>query len=499
MTVKDAQVRKLRMEMKKHGKIGLAAMRTGMNRKTARKYESTDKLPSELRKPRDYRTRKDPFEQDWLWVESLLKESPGLEAKIIFEGLQRKAPGRYQDGQLRTLQRHIKQWRALSGPDKEVFFPQEHRPGEAIQLDFTEATSLQIRIAGVVFAHLLCHVVLPYSNWRHVTVCLSESFLAIRKGLQGALYMLGHVPKFVQTDNSTAATHQLSKKNKKRGFNEDYITLTRHFGITPRTTGVGKKEQNGDVEAANGALKRRLEQELLMRGNREFSCKSDYEKWLADVVDRNNRGRKKRLDDERAVMRPLHTVRLPEFTELDVKVTSWSTIRVARCAYSVPSRLIGERVRVRLYETRIEVYFESKLLLQVERSKGRAARIDYRHVIWSMVQKPGAFAQYRHREELFPSLVFRQAYDAIGLEHDKVIQRDLHYLRILHLAATTMESGVEKCLAEMLKAKRPIDIDALKEQMGVQLNSVAPSMTPFEPEVASYDQLLDDAGLEAAE
>ena len=488
------------MEMKKHGKIGLAALRTGMSRKTARKYESTDKLPSELRKIRDYRTREDPFDKDWPWVESLLKDSPGLEAKIIFEGLQRKAPGRYQDGQLRTLQRHIKQWRAESGPDKEVFFPQEHRPGEAVQLDFTEATSLQIRIAGVVFAHLLCQVVLPYSNWRHVTICLSESFLAIRKGLQGALYKLGQVPKFVQTDNSTAATHQLTKKSRKRGFNEDYLTLTRHLGVTPRTTGVGKKEQNGDVEAANGALKRRLEQELLMRGNRDFTCKSDYEKWLMDVVDRNNRGRKKRLDDERAVMGPLDAVRLPEFSELDVKVTtSWSTIRVARCAYSVPSRLIGERVRVRLYETRLEVYLASKLQFQLERSKRDAARIDYRHVIWSMVQKPGAFARYKYREELFPSLVFRQAYDAICLEHSKTLQGDLHYLRVLYLAATTIESGVEKCLAAMLASKDPIDIDAIKQHVGVQCSPVAPSMAPFEPDVTSYDELIDDVELEAAE
>ena len=195
MTVQDAQVRKLMEEMTKHGGIGIAAMRSGMDRKTARKYVEAKKLPSEMKEPRTWRTRQDPFEADWPWVVAQLEASPELEAKTLLEALQREHPDRYQDGQLRTLQRHVKQWRAEHGPDREVFFPQEHRPGEAAQLDFTYAVSLQVTIAGLAFAHLLCHVVLPYSNWQHVTVCLSESFLALKRGLQVALFQLGRIPR----------------------------------------------------------------------------------------------------------------------------------------------------------------------------------------------------------------------------------------------------------------------------------------------------------------
>ena len=171
-------------EMTKHGKVGLAALRSGMDRKTARKYVTRNRLPSELTEPRGWRTRSNPFEEDWTWVSEQLGTIPGLEAKTLFEALQRHHPGRYEDGQPRTLQPHIKQWRAEHGPEREVFFPQEHRPGEALQLDFTDARELGITIAGMEFHHLLCHVVLPYSNWEHVTVCLSESFLALKHGLQ---------------------------------------------------------------------------------------------------------------------------------------------------------------------------------------------------------------------------------------------------------------------------------------------------------------------------
>ena len=189
-------------EMAKHGQVGRAAMRADMDRKTARKYIATGKLPSELKTPRTWRTREDPFEKDWSAIVALLEQTPELEAKTIFELLVAKAPGRYQDGQLRTLQRHIRRWRASSGPEREVFFPQEHRPGEAAQTDFTWATELGVTIAGEVFVHMLCVFVLPFSNWQWLTVCLSESMAAMRRGVQAALFRLGRAPEFHQTDNS---------------------------------------------------------------------------------------------------------------------------------------------------------------------------------------------------------------------------------------------------------------------------------------------------------
>jgi len=490
VTVQDAQVRKLMEEMTKHGGIGIAAMRSGMDRKTARKYVEAKKLPSEMKEPRTWRTRQDPFEADWPWVVAQLEASPELEAKTLLEALQREHPDRYQDGQLRTLQRHVKQWRAEHGPDREVFFPQEHRPGEAAQLDFTYAASLGVTIAGLAFVHLLSHVVLPYSNWQHVTVCLSESFLALKRGLQAALFELGRVPEWLQTDNSTAATHELAKG--KRGFNEDYSDLVAHLGMKPRTIAIGKKEQNGDVEAAHGVLKRRIEQQLLLRGSRDFESVEAYEKWLGEIFDRANRGRATRFEEELRCMAPMQATRLPDFIERTVGVTSWSTIRVERCTYSVPSRLIGESLRVRVYEDHLDIYYGSRRQFQLERLRGDGQRrIDYRHVIWSLVQKPGAFARYRYRDELFPTLAFRRAYDAISGEAP-CRETDLEYLRVLHMAAATMETEVEACLDQMLGRGESITADAIRAGMDKVDEVSVPELAPYVPTLDGYDELLEE-------
>jgi hypothetical protein len=242
MPVSDAQVRKLMEEMSRHGRIGVAAMKADMDPKTARKYVTMGKLPSEMKTPRDWRTRPDPFEEHWAEVTAMLRDAPGLEAKTVFEVLSEKYPGRYEPGQLRTLQRHMRRWRAAEGPEKEVTLAQQHRAGEAAQTDFTSAAELAITIAGQWFVHLLCVLVLPYSNWLWATVCQSESMAALRKGVQRALFQLGRVPEFHQTDNSTAATHRIPDDKKafieggrKRPFNDDYLALMRHFGMTPRT------------------------------------------------------------------------------------------------------------------------------------------------------------------------------------------------------------------------------------------------------------------------
>lgn len=478
-------------EMSKHGRIGVAAMRSGMDRKTARKYVEAGRLPSELKGPRGYRTRPDPFVEDWQWVAEQLQNAPALEAKTLFEALQERRPGRYQDGQLRTLQRHIKQWRAVQGPDREVFFPQGHRPGEAMQVDFTYATELGVTIAGGPFVHMLCQVVLPYSNWQSVTVCLSESFLALRRGVQQAVFRLGRVPQYLQSDNTTAATHDLS--NGKRDFNDDYASFARHLGMAPRTIGIGKKEQNGDVEASHRVLKRRLEQAMLLRGSRDFASVEQYEQWLSTIGDNANRSRQVRLAEELAAMRPVSAARLPDFVEMDVVVTSWSTIRVKFCTYSVPSRLIGERVRVRLFERRLEVYYGGQRQFEVERLKGRHRhRINYRHVIWSLVRKPGAFARYRYRDELFPTAVFRRAYDSICQSMPDV-RGDLEYLRILHLAAATMEVDVEAALECLLETEQSLDADRVRSLVAGD-EIVVPELAELQPCIDSYDELLKEVG-----
>lgn len=308
-------------EMNKHGQIGMAAMKAGMDRKTARKYVAAGKLPSEMTKERDWRTREDPFVEHWREVEAQLVESPALEAKTVFELLVEKCPGRYEPGQLRTLQRRIKVWRAARGPDREVTLAQQHRPGEAAQTDFTWTKELGVTIAGQLFTHMLCVFTLPYSNWRWATVCLSESIASIRKGVQRALFQLGRVPTFHQTDNSTAATHRIPggkgmfADQGKRPFNEDYVAIMRHFGMTPRTIEVGEKQQNGDAEASNRVLKRALEQALLVRGNRDFESAESWQAFVDAVVRKGNLAQGRCVAEDLEAMRELNVDRLPEFTE----------------------------------------------------------------------------------------------------------------------------------------------------------------------------------------
>lgn len=487
-------------EMSKSGNLSHAAMKAGMDRKTARKYVAAGRLPSEMKGVRGWRTREDPFSEHWPEIEGQLKESPGLEAKTVFEALQERYPGRYEAGQLRTLQRKVRRWRAAQGPEKDVVLAQRHRPGEAAQTDFTSTTELGVTVGGMLLVHLLCVLVLPYSNWQWATVCVSESLAALRRGVQRALFQLGRVPRYHQTDNSTAATHRIPDgkhavlQGGKRPFNEDYLAMMRHFGMTPRTTAVGAKEQNGDVEAGNGALKRRLEQALLLRGSREFDSVEAWQSFIDAVLRKANKGRGARVAEDIEAMRELNVGKLPEYSEATVPVSSWSTVRVKHCAYSVPSRLIGEEVRVRLYEDQLEVYFGDALQLQCERLLGRNRhRVDYRHVIWSLVRKPGAFARYVYREEMFPTLVFRRAFDAIHAPHQGV-QGDLEYLRILHLAASTQESEVEAALELLLSEGKAVTSEGVKALLQASERTPLPALEPGRVDLGVYDALLQEVG-----
>ena len=488
--VSDKQVLKLKAELNKKSKKAIAALRAGMARGTARKYAASTVLPSAQARPdRSYLTRPDPFEQDWPLLELMLTDAPELEAKALFEHLQATQPGRYDPGQVRTLQRHVQRWRAQHGPEREVFFAQEHRPGEAAQTDFTWATELGITIRGVPLVHMFCHFVLPYSNWQWVTVAFSESLLALRRGVQAALVHLGRKPRWHQTDNSTAATHDLATG--KRGFNDDYLAMMRHYDMEPRTIGVGESEQNGDVEAGNGALKRRLLQHLLVRGSRDFESIEVYELWSQSKCDLANGPRSKRVNAELAVMGELNAARLCEHVALDVTVTSWSTIRVKENVYSVPSRLIGQTVRVHVTERHVEVWFASRHELTTERLVGRSGhRIDYRHVIWSMVRKPGAFARYRYREDMFPTLAFRRAYDALRANAATEVKADVAYLRLLHLAASTLQVDVEAGVELLLANGELPTSEHIKVLMGKDKAPGAPDLPALQVNLHEYDALL---------
>jgi hypothetical protein len=486
-------------ELSKHGAVGVAAMKAGMDRKTARKYIEAATLPSQMRAARDWRTREDPFAEHREEIETMVRETPALEAKTVFEVLAAKYPDRFTSGQLRTLQRMIRVWRAAQGGDKRVMLAQRHRPGEAAQTDFTSTGELAVTVAGELFAHLLCMVVLPFSNWHWATVCLSESIAAIRKGLQRALFQLGRVPQFHQTDHSTAATHRpgagaADDEARRRPFNEEYLAIMRHFRLTPRTTEVGAKEQNGDVEAANGAFKRRLEQALLVRGSRDFASVEAWQTFVDELARKVNAGRGPRVAEEIEAMRVLDVGKLQEFREEVAQVSEWSTIRVKECAYSVPSRLIGEALKVQLYEDRLEAFYRGKLELSCDRLRGRNRhRIDYRHVIWSLVRKPGGFARYVYREEMFPSLVFRRAYDALQTPH-RGTAGDVEYLRILHLAASTMESDVAAALGLLLTEGGRLTSERVKVLVLGERQPTVPEMAAPTVDLHAYDALLGEVG-----
>jgi len=490
MVATDQQVRKLFMEYQRTGTIESAAMKAGMTRKTAAGYIRGGQLPSERTTTRDWRTKPDPFAGVWPEVVANLAVAPELEAKALFEWLTERHPGVFQEGQLRTLQRRVQQWRVLHGPGKEIFFQQDHKPGVRLSTDFTCMNELEVTLRGERFDHLFCHSVLSYSNWQWGVICHSESLLSLRRGLQAALVQLGRVPAEHWTDHSTAATHAMeANENGRREFNQRYLDVMQHFGITPRTTQVRAPEENGDVESANGALKRRVRQHLLLRGSRDFDGLASYRCFLEGILHKTNRIRSGRLAEELGVMRPLEVALLPEYHEERTPVSKWSLVQVDRKTYSVPSRLIGQTVRVRRYEDRLEVYVAGAMQVSMPRLTGEKTHaINYRHIIDWLIRKPGAFADYRFRNDLFPSLVFRRAYDRL-CDCCSPRTADLEYLRILRQAAKTMESEVERVLTE-LEVKGVTPRWHMLMEFWPQPATDLPELRPLVVELGGYDALI---------
>lgn len=496
MTATDAQVR-LIMKERTHGKTQeQAAVKANIGScKTVRKYEQLGQLPSERKTPRDYRTRSDPFEEDWPELEKKLNAAPELDAKTLFEWLCEEKGRDYQEGQLRTLQRRISHWRIVH-QEQIVTLDQVRQPGEAMQTDGTCMNELKITIAGQSFDHILIHSVLPYSNWEWGRIAQSESLLAIRVGLQSALLKLGYVPQVHQTDNTTAATHKLgiagrTQSSGERGFNEEYLELLAHYGLEARTIHIGSPNENGDVESSNGGLKRAVEQHLLLRGNRDFESIEAYEGFLFGIMDRRNAGRQQRLAEEIAVMKPLTVQPWPQMRELNVRVGHNGILRVGSNGYSVPSGLKGKRVTIRIYEWRIEVWHANRHLETLPRLPGaNHYHINYRHVIDSLLRKPGGFRNYRHREDLFPQAVFRQAWETLN-QRLSPRQTDITYLRILKQAAAGLETDVAQALALLLAETNPWDEQTVLSLTQATATQVAiPTLQPQAVNLSVYDQLL---------
>lgn len=485
--VTNQQIRRLFKMLQKGETLSLAALKAGMDEKTARKYRDLGRLPSELKVEHTWRTREDPFSDVWVEIIKKLDINHGLEAKTIFGYLQRQYPGEFQDGQLRTLQRRIKQWRAIEGPPKEVYFPQEYHPGELSQSDFTSMTSLGITINNQPFDHLIYHFVLPYSNWETGTICYSESFESLSEGLQNAFWELGGVTKSHRTDRLSAAVHNTSNPEE---FTRRYQSLLRHYGVEGKKIQAGKPHENGDVEQGHYRFKKAVEQSLILSGGHNFDSLKEYDTFLKELFSQLNSGRKKLFKEELKSLCQLPKLRLESCKRIKVKVSPGSTIRVNHNVYSVHSRLIGEWVDVRLYAEHLEVWYAQRCIESIPRLRGEEKHfIQYRHIIDWLIRKPGAFENYRYRKDMFPTTHFRLAYDLLQKTHPTRYNKE--YLKILYMAAKESETIVELAIRHLLETEHTISSEAIEKLVldGQSLEAIKDvEISPVD--ITAYDMLL---------
>jgi len=490
--VSDHQARFLMRLIGQGKRLGAAAAGAGMCEKTARKYRKLGQLPSECRVEHGWRTRDDPFVEVWPELRDLLVVNPGLQAKTLFAELQRRYPGQFADGQLRTLQRRVRVWRALEGPAQEVFFPQEHFPGERGESDFCHLTELGITIAGQPFPHLLYHFVLPYSNWETGSICFAESFESLSEGLEQALFTLGGVPQRHRTDRLSAA---IQPPQCPEEFTRSYQALLRHYGLVGEKIQAGQAHENGDVEQRHHRLKEALDQALMLRGSRDFASRGEYAAFVQALLAQLNAGRTARFQEEQAKLRALPARRLGAVKRQRLKVTPSSTIRVQHNVYSVHSRLIGETVEVRLFSDRLEVWYAQRQVESLPRLRGEyREHIQYRHIIDWLVRKPGAFAHYLYRSQLFPSSHFRMAYDALAAQQPE--RADREYLKLLYLAARESETAVQEALRALLDGERPLSVIAVEDLVRSGQRLPPPTAVLIEPvDLRAYDALLEYQGV----
>ena len=495
--IKDGQARRLRRLLASGDCLAVAARRTGMDEKTARKYRDTIGLPSEQVRPRTWRTREDPFAQVWPEVQARLEAEPKLRAFTLFGWLQDQSPGRFPDSQRRTFERRVRAWRAAHGPPQEVMFPQLHAPGDLAASDFTSMNGLRITIGRQPFDHLLYHFTLTYSNWESVSVCFSESFEAFSRGLQKALWELGGTPGKHRSDSLSAAVNNLSDD---REFRARYRDLLDYYQMDPQRINVRKAHENGDVESSHGHLKTVVEQALLLRGSRDFATREAYEAFLEEVIEKRNESRSPRLQQERQVLGELPPTKLDYRTRIrDVKVRSSSTIQVKRNTYSVPSRLIGHKVDVVVDADVVEVWRGDSLVQQMPRLAGAGKHaINYRHVIDSLVRKPGAFECYQYREDMFPTSHFRMAYDWLCQDRSaRVAVRE--YLKILQLAARDSQDAVQDALRLAIAENASISVEAIRLAVEQRLRvRPATDVVVETPDLRQFDALLQHPDMEVS-
>ena len=348
----------------------------------------------------------------------------------------------------------------------------------------------RITIQGELFRHLYYHLVLTYSNWETGSVCFSESFESLSAGFQNAIWELGGVPLVHQTDRLSAAVNNM---NDLAEFTKRYQELLRHYNIDGRRGNPNRGNENGDVEQRHHRFKVAVDQALMLRGSRDFKTRSDYNCFLGTLVRQLNKARSERFQEELKALKPLPHGKIPSHTSMDVLVGPSSTIRIAKNAYSVHSRLIGESVTVKLHAETLEIIYGQKMVDQFPRLRGEGhARINYRHIIDWLVRKPGAFENYRYREELFPTSRFRMAYDR--LKKTSPVRAHKEYLKILELAAKGSETAVDDALGRLLVMDQCLGASMVEKEIEKGIESASRTSVVIEPiDLIAYDSLLIDA------
>ena len=487
------QQRRLYMSYRQGETQERAAARAGISDRTGRRIERGE--CGKQRPPRDWRTRQDPLSDVWdPEILPLLSNQPSLKAVTLLELLESRYPEVDWRRRRRTLERRIRQWRATAGPDQVVTFPQEHPPGQMGLSDFTDMGELGVTIAGELLSHRLYHFVLAYSHWEHVEVVLGgESYVALAEGLQNALWMLGGVPQTHRTDSLSAAYRNLDKSTKE-DLTERYHDLCRDYSMTPTRNNRGEGHENGSVESSHRHFKEAVDQALLLRGSRDFDDIASYRQFVAELAGQRNARRREALNVEIPFLRSLPEQRSDDFEEVLVRVTSSSGFSLRKVFYTVPSRLIGHRLKVRLFDDRLQCYAGRECVVTLTRGRpGGPTRwahvVDYRHVVHSLKCKPMALANLRYRDALLPSAVWRQTWETL------IAQRDLRsacltMVGLLTLAhEQTCERRLSERLAQLLEAGQLPDLEVLRHTFTPAPEPV-PSIVVRIPPVSTYDHLL---------
>jgi hypothetical protein len=474
-----------------------AAARAGFSERTGRRIDADPRLPSQ-RQPERGRTVPDPLAAVWEPVLlPILERDPAVQAVTLLRHLQMTDPDAFPDDRVRrTLERRVRDWRALHGAARDVIFRQTPDPGGMALSDFTDAAGLGVTIAGAPFPHRLFHFVMAYSGWEHAAVVIGgESFTALAENLQNALWTLGGVPREHRTDSLSAAYRNLDAEAAK-DVTKRYDDFCAHYGLLASRCNPGEPHENGSVEAHNRHLKTALDQALILRGSLDFDDVADRRRFVDQVVGRRNRRREHAVRIEAGALRPLPARRATDFTETVVRVTRTGGFLVNSVFYSAPSRLIGQRLRVHVYDDRIEAFLGATRVVGHPRLRKRGDgvrlhRVDYRHVIHALRRKPQALAGSVSRDGLFPRSEYAAAWTAlsVALPQRDACRRMVELLLLAHEEAC--EAELAALIAEDLRADRLPQAKVLEQRLEPRRRSLPTDVPVALTALASFDALLE--------